>query len=231
MSVITWRGVRVHEQTRDQLLEVERLTGIRVRPTQGSYSTAVGASAGTHSEGGAVDLSVDGLTKGQITALVFACRRVGLSGTWFRPYRRGVWAAHIHCVSTDGPDLAPSAARQIDERRKGGDGLVGDQPDPHANMQIPIRTWAQYRALPAMPAYPAEGWTAFRAGRRGDHVKLVQRALGRLTTGTMTTADLAAVKTYRSTRPWLWPPRAAVGPATYAALRKTWPAMRAYRGR
>ena len=52
---VYWRGVRLDERTRDMLVEAEKLAKVKIRPTQGSYSTSVGASAGTHSTRRAFD--------------------------------------------------------------------------------------------------------------------------------------------------------------------------------
>jgi len=145
VAKVSFRGVTLDSRTRDQMVEVERLVGFATRPTQGSYSRAIGASAGTHAGSGAIDLSVRGLTATQRYRLVKAMRIVGMA-TWYRPYRYRVWAAHIHGISIASSGLTSAARAQVFEYKNGGDGLAGSGKDPHASMNVPFRTWEQYKA-------------------------------------------------------------------------------------
>lgn len=108
---ISWRGVTLDRRTAAMLEVAEARYGVKIDPTQGSYSTSVGASAGTHDGGGAVDLSVYGLSTRKIRRLVRALRDVGFAA-WHRPYRAGVWPAHVHAIAIGCRDLAPLAASQ-----------------------------------------------------------------------------------------------------------------------
>ena len=152
----TWGGVRVDPRTSLMLDEVDRLTTATIRPTQGSYSTSVGASAGTHSGGGAVDLSTRGLAGIDKSNLIRALRTVGFAA-WIRPYRAGVWAEHIHAIAiqpggrNDRGVLAPSAHRQVQAYYDGRDGLAANGQDPHAGLDIAPRTFEQYRRTRTFP--------------------------------------------------------------------------------
>lgn len=140
MSLVWWRWRRFTARMRDQLVEAERLAGVRLIPTQGSFNTSVDASAGTHARE-AVDLSVRGYTRAQEDAVIKALDTVGIDA-WVRPANNS-WSRHIHGVPRGG-DLSPSAQRQVAEAAQGGDGLVGNAPDPHAHLRGPRRTWEQY---------------------------------------------------------------------------------------
>jgi hypothetical protein len=96
--------------------EIE-LTGYAI--TQGSYTDAVGASFGTHSGGGAVDLSV--LRQGTYTVLwddleplIHALRVAGFAA-WVRDYGE-LYAdspIHIHAIAIGDRELSPAAADQL----------------------------------------------------------------------------------------------------------------------
>ena len=96
--------------------EIE-LTGYAI--TQGSYSNSVSASFGTHSGGGAVDLSV--LRRGTYTVLwddleplIRALRAAGFAA-WVRDYGE-LYAdspIHIHAIAIGDQELSPAAADQL----------------------------------------------------------------------------------------------------------------------
>jgi hypothetical protein len=96
--------------------EVE-LTGYAI--TQGSYSTSVSASFGTHAGGGAVDISV--LRQGTYTILwddieplLRALRLAGFAA-WLREYGE-LYAdspIHIHAVAIGDAELSPAAQEQL----------------------------------------------------------------------------------------------------------------------
>lgn len=145
MPTVTWRGKKFDARTRDMLVEVDRLVGphVPVRPSQGSYSNSVSASAGTHSGGGAVDLSAKDLTSFQKDLLVFALRRVGFAA-WRRTPNEGKWNEHIHAIAIGGPDLASGAAKQVVAYKAGLSGLKSGKPDRHAALGAPVTTWEKY---------------------------------------------------------------------------------------
>jgi hypothetical protein len=96
--------------------EIE-LTGYAV--TQGSYSNAVAASFGTHSGGGAVDLSV--LRKGTYTVLwddieplLRALRLAGFAA-WLREYGELYPDSpiHIHAIAIGDQELSTAAQDQL----------------------------------------------------------------------------------------------------------------------
>ena len=96
--------------------EIE-LTGYAI--TQGSYTNAVDASFGTHSGGGAVDLSV--LRRGTYTVLwddfeplIRALRAAGFAA-WVRDYGELHQDSpiHIHAIAIGDQELSPAAEDQL----------------------------------------------------------------------------------------------------------------------
>ena len=93
------------------------LTGYAI--TQGSYNRSVEASFGTHSGGGAVDLSV--LQRGTYTVLwddieplIHALRAAGFAA-WLREYGELYQDSpiHIHAIAIGDQELSPAAQEQL----------------------------------------------------------------------------------------------------------------------
>jgi len=94
---------------------------------QGSYSTSVGASGGTHAGAGAMDVwPVNGDWKRAVDVL----RSLG-DVAWHRTPSQGPWAEHIHGITPGIPGLAPSAQGQLASFRAGRNGLASNGPDNH----------------------------------------------------------------------------------------------------
>lgn len=145
---VSWRGQKFDAQTREMLIELDKLVGpnIQIQPTQGSYSSSVGASAGTHSGGGACDLTVRNLTAWQVDLVVFLARRLGFAA-WHRSAAEGDWSPHVHMINKTCKDLSPSAARQVEAYLHGKSGLASGKPDKHAALEAPREsTWKSYLA-------------------------------------------------------------------------------------
>ena len=110
---------------------------------QGSYNAGgVGASAGTHDGGGALDVSVNRGCGLHHRATVRALREVGFAA-WYRPTIPGVWTHHIHAIAVSDPDLASGAQDQVVDYYHGRDGLAGHGPDN--GPKVRKVTWEQYR--------------------------------------------------------------------------------------
>ena len=179
-------GQTITRQTRNMLLEAEALLGIgHVRITQGSFTDDVGASAGTHSGSGAVDLPARpyGVSPQR---WVEALRRVGFAA-WHRTPSDGFSSEHVHALVIGDPGLAPVAARQVDSYRAGRNGLVSNLFDRDPKV-VPIITWHQYRQLPTVSVEAMQrAWAMDRKRLRGLHpgqTRRVQKALGfRVLTG------------------------------------------------
>lgn len=138
-------GNTVDRITHEALCEVERRLGYPLTITQGSYSTSVSASAGTHSGAGAVDLApADWANK------VRVMREVGFAA-WHRPAMTGVWPEHIHALLIPATAeyrsrMAPAAQAQIDDYYQGLNGLADHAPDPFPRPSpIPVFYWSPDR--------------------------------------------------------------------------------------
>lgn len=118
------------------------------RVMQGSYSSDVGASVGTHNGGGAFDLSITGLTDAQQIELVTELRRRN-GCSWIRTARYD-WngARHIHGIVRDEHGLSASAKAQVVAYDNKRNGLANRGADP----------------FPRPKQYPTEEVAAMTAG-------------------------------------------------------------------
>lgn len=135
----------------------------RLTLTQGSYSTAVGASAGTHAGGGAVDgVPYDWERK------VRVLRKYGFAA-WYRPelWRNGVriWGPHIHAIQVGNKKLSDEAKAQVAEYLAGYDGLAGNGRDTGPRDYVGVQwEWVP----PAKPAKPTRGRKVEQADQKLD---------------------------------------------------------------
>jgi tetratricopeptide (TPR) repeat protein len=112
-----------------------RRHGATFRITQGSYTRSVIESAGTHSGGGTIDVSVRSPT-GQtwasesISRMVSCLRKAGFAA-WYREagelHEKS--PPHIHAVAVGDPELALPAKLQVNSYLNGRSGLRSDRPD------------------------------------------------------------------------------------------------------
>lgn len=172
MARVVWRNKVFDTQTVAMLQEAERISGIRIVPTQGSYNTSIGASAGTHSGPGAFDASVRGLTRTQQDRLTSALRKVGFA-SWLRLPADGL-SPHIHGIANGMSGLPGVAYRQTVSYKNKRNGLANNGPDRQAYLGVPYRTWADYKRLKAAAvSRPANAinMSAVRYGRNNSQVK------------------------------------------------------------
>lgn len=140
-------GVFVGPRMADQIAELKRKVGSRIpiNLTQGSWASGK-FSAGTHGGDGAADASVlhpRKLTAAEIGTIVRCAREVGL-WAWHRRLPEWTEPEHIHMISVGCTGLSDAAAAQIDDARKGLNGLASHGKDRHAAMKLPVITWEQY---------------------------------------------------------------------------------------
>lgn len=123
-----FRGRLLDNATIAALKIAEQKLGYQLTVVQGIGGAS--ASAGTHTLGRAVDLAAFDHAK-----KVRVLQDIGFA-VWYRPYRAGVWGAHIHGVlifpdRTNTKGLDPTGWRQIGQYDRGEDGLLGDVMDPN----------------------------------------------------------------------------------------------------
>jgi len=144
-SRTAFSGQTVNQRTRVMLAEAESILGHDVVLSQGSYNPGgVGASAGTHDGGGAVDVSVSDLGTTQRWETVKALRTVGFAA-WFRTPDQGPWPYHIHAIAIGDTDLSIAARNQVADYYVGRNGLAShaadDTPDAY---RVPFTWWEKY---------------------------------------------------------------------------------------
>ncbi|GAB3535606.1 peptidoglycan-binding protein [Arthrobacter tecti] len=139
-------GHTVNQRTANMLKEAEKLAGVGIELTQGSYNKGgVEASAGTHDGGGAVDVATAKLSAAERKKIVTAMRKVGFAA-WDRT---GVMSQpHIHAMAISDTDMASAAwkadrNRQIFDYYNCMDGLVGHSPDN--GPKVEKTTWEDYQ--------------------------------------------------------------------------------------
>lgn len=179
MARVEWRGEQFDSRTAAMLAKVAANTpdDLVVTPTQGSYTTATGASAGTHAGGGAVDLSVRLLSHSQRATLVAELRKVGFAA-WHRTTAQGFSAAHVHAIAvqprgqSDRGVLSQAAHAQVKDYYAGRNGLANHGPDDGPRTWVGV-TWESYSRGTSQQGFPG----TVRRGSHGDAVKKWQSAM------------------------------------------------------
>ncbi|MBX3001405.1 MAG: LysM peptidoglycan-binding domain-containing protein [Caldilineaceae bacterium] len=120
--------------------------GDPLRVTQGSYTSSLDASFGTHSGGGVVDISIrtranpaDILTVAEASELVRALRQAGFAA-WLRlpTDLNPPPPLHIHAVAVGDRELSPAARLQLDGPEgyfRGLDGVPSEHGGPKADRE------------------------------------------------------------------------------------------------
>lgn len=225
MSLSSFQGYTFDSRTVAGLIEVDRETIVPFRITQGSYSTKVGASAGTHAKGGTGDCSTRFMTQTMKNTLVKTLRRNGFAA-WIRP-KNSSWSEHIHFVMiqpggrNDQGVLSDAAWKQVKEYYDGYDGLAGDGKDPHAWIDIEPVTFEAQHAKSSFPLGIGSTFSTTTHNGRASagealHVKKIQKRLSVSTTGyygIITTTKVRAWQTWKGIKP-----TGAVGKVTWDRL-------------
>lgn len=138
-----WINVRT-QQMMKRAESFAKAMGVAVPFTvvQGSYSSGVAASGGTHDGGGAIDLRSWNRSRSDVTKIVKALRMAGFAA-WKRGYGADSFDMHIHAIAIGDRQITAAARNQVAEYFRGGDGLVGSVPDGDANIGRPFPKWAE----------------------------------------------------------------------------------------
>jgi hypothetical protein len=143
-SRTTYHGAVMNTRTKAMLVEAERLLARQLVVTQGSYNVGGDPdSAGTHDGGGALDISVSGMTSTQRTNVARVLRQVGFAA-WVRNPNQGDWPYHIHAIALADTDMSPSAQNQAGDYYLGFNGLANRGPDDGPQVS-PKVTWEEYQ--------------------------------------------------------------------------------------
>lgn len=136
-------GCLVDDRTAAIINEVKlRLWQIPVKVTQGSYSTEVAASGGTHAGGGVADIALAGISDNDARLIETTLRSCGCAA-WYRTAIPGVWPRHIHFLVLGTRDFSPAAAAQTVDYAEGRDGLASRGRDTGNRSFINVR-WETY---------------------------------------------------------------------------------------
>lgn len=170
MKRVSRDGKTLNQRTLDMLERAEARLGYRLRIIQGSYNTGVGASAGTHDGGGAIDVSVSGIN---VSKTILALRQCGFAA-WYRTSAQGPWSPHIHAIAVGDSDMSSGARQQVSAYYAGRNGLASNGADDGPRLN-PIPVWPiklpRYLSVVINRQFKAKN----PAPRPG--VKAVQRAL------------------------------------------------------
>lgn len=139
---VTVEGHTLNTRTRDMLEAARAAVGFSTSLTQGSYSSDVGASAGTHDGGGAIDIGGAALSGEQRQQLCRALRDVGFAA-WVRSPSQGNWGWHLHGIAICDPDLSSGARNQVADYYAGRNGLANGAADD--GPQVPKVIWEDVR--------------------------------------------------------------------------------------
>lgn len=160
---------RINQRTFEMLEYANKLYGGEIDVsgeaiTQGSYSSAVEASFGTHAGGGAVDLSVMApgtytILEDDIDPLIRALRLAGFAA-WYRDFDDLYDGSpvHIHAIAIGDQELSWPARQQLTGPHGyflGFNGLPGEKtnPDPHGGPII--CEWMVEMGYPSHTATPS----------------------------------------------------------------------------
>lgn len=121
----TFRGETLDRMTIAALLAAEKFLGYDNHILQGSYSSSVPQSAGTHDGGGALDL----VWRPRIRRQTKMMRKHGRFAYWPRRALIGHWNRHGHGILIGNERASSGAKEQIVAYRNGRDGLASNGPD------------------------------------------------------------------------------------------------------
>lgn len=116
---VVYHGHTLNRRTMSMVQMAEDYLGYEMTILQGSYHKGVGASAGTHDGGGAVDFAPADQTR-----KIMVLRLVGFAA-WHRTPIPGVWPEHIHAIAIKDKQMSSAAVKQIQDYYAHLNGLAG----------------------------------------------------------------------------------------------------------
>ena len=131
-------GQTLNYRTLEMLTAAGRQLSFPIVITQGSYTNATDASAGTHAGGGALDVRAKDLSAVQRDQVVLELRLIGFAA-WLRTPLQGNWPYHIHAIAIGDRDMSLAAAMQVIAYRNGRNGLKNNGPDDGPRVH-----WTEY---------------------------------------------------------------------------------------
>ena len=151
---VSFRGATMNKRTQEMLRRAEFIMrhklghkDFKFEVTQGSYNHGVGASAGTHDGGGALDIRTRGFSNHKVDDMVKAMRMAGFAA-WSRGRGHDTFSPHIHAIALgdrqmSGRGASYGAADQIPDYARGLNGLSNHARDPDRHVGRPVPQWAK----------------------------------------------------------------------------------------
>ena len=130
---VWWRGVQITARQRDAFRWAEKrlmkkFPGVSLKPTQGSWSNGVEASAGTHNGAGVCDFRTWHMTAEQRVYMVRCLKDAG-QAAWYRTAAQG-FDPHVHVCDRVTTGMAALARWQVAQYDAGRTGLASNKTDP-----------------------------------------------------------------------------------------------------
>jgi len=194
MKRVNVQGHTLNKRTADMLNRAEQMLGHDLDIMQGSYNSTVGASAGTHDGGGAVDVAATS----NPAKVVLALRKVGFAA-WHRLPSQGPWPEHIHAIAIGDGELSSGAKLQVQEYYAGQNGLANHGPDDGPRLH-PIPTWPI--ALPRLSLQRAINQFTAKKPRSAPATKKIQTALNYRLSHNLVVDGVAGPKTRAAYKWW-----------------------------
>jgi hypothetical protein len=141
---VKWRGVWITARQRDAFIWAEeqfheRHPNVDFIPVQGSWSTNVDASAGTHNGAGATDWRTWHMTTAQRIHMIVCLKNAG-QAVWYRTRVSG-FDPHAHCLDRVTRGMSNLAKWQVEQYDAGRSGLSSNAKDPTYRPDPP-RKWS-----------------------------------------------------------------------------------------
>lgn len=172
-EIVTYQGRKMDKMSVAAFEHWQDILGESLSITQGSYNAGgVSASAGTHDGGGVIDIKIP--TGATWQATVLAGRYAGWCA-WYRSEAEGPWPAHIHAVLRGNDKLSSGAARQVEDYKKGLNGLANHNEDTQPRPVGAVLDFLYPLSLVEWRHFDVERRT--RAKIPAPQVRRVQRAL------------------------------------------------------
>lgn len=181
---ITRNGKTLTRRVWALIEDVEKEVGLQLTVVQGSYHSGTSQSAGTHDRGGAIDISVHGMSESTAIKVCTAFRK-RYGDAWYRSPKYG-WPSnlsgpHIHVIVADEPDLSQGAKNQVAAYNRGENGLASHARDPFPR---PTQHHFGSGGSTHVSSGAAVHLSNLRYGKTNDDVKDLQRALNSHQSGT-----------------------------------------------
>ncbi len=146
---VDFRAVEVNKRTQTMIERADFImqkkfghTGFQFGLTQGSYSSSVSASGGTHDGGGALDITDRGLPKATVDDMVKSLRQAGFAA-WSRGRGADTFTPHIHAIAIGDAQMSAAARSQVADYARGQNGLANHASDADRGLGRPVPTWAR----------------------------------------------------------------------------------------